>query len=172
MSDLSRLLGDVYGASSTPPDDDAATDATAPVATPALDDPPAPPVEAAAPGAGPAAPGWADEQVLDEAFAEWVPGPPADASAEERGMLADIEPAETVAEPVDIDAWLGTEVVDEDAEGAADQATEAFEAFVPPPEPTVDDEAQADADATWTRTSDDLLPRGRRGRRLSLSIRR
>jgi hypothetical protein len=170
VSDLSRLLGDVYGASSTPSDDVDAADATTPMPAPALDDPPAPPVEAA--GTGPAAPGWADEQVLDEAFAEWVPGPPADASAEERGMLADIEPAETVAEPIDIDAWLGTEVVDEDAEEAAGQATEAFEAFVPPPEPTVDDEAQADANAQWTRTSDDLLPRGRRGRRLSLSIRR
>jgi hypothetical protein len=172
VSDLSRLLGDVYGASSTPPDDVDAVDATAPMPAPAPDDPPAPPVEAA--GTGPAAPGWADEQVLDEAFAEWVPGPPPDASAEERGMLADVEPAETVAEPIDIDAWLGTEVVDDDAEGGADQATEAFEAFVPPPppEPMIDDDGPADADAPWTRTSDDLLPRGRRGRRLSLSLRR
>jgi hypothetical protein len=33
-----------------------------------------------------AAPEWADEQRLDEAFAEWTPGPPADAPAAEREM--------------------------------------------------------------------------------------
>ena len=136
MSDLSRLLGDVYEASTTPPSDDVdPADATTPTAPSAADDPPAPPVEAV--GEGPRAPGWADEQVLDEAFAEWVPGPPPDASAEERDMLADVEPAETVAEPIDIDAWLGGEVVDPDL--GTDEATEAFEAFAPGSAPTVDD---------------------------------
>ncbi len=176
MSDLSRLLGDVYGAS-TPSAEDAdvdPADPTAPTAvTAAADDPPAPPVESVGDLGGPAAPGWADEQVLDEAFAEWVPGPPPDASAEERGILDDVEPAETVAEAIDIDAWLGDDTETVAAAGVGTEErdiTEALEAFVPAPEPVVD--APAEADLRWTRTSDDLLPRGRRARRLSLSLRR
>jgi hypothetical protein len=159
VSDLSRLLGDVYGASTPSPADELdAADPTTPSAVPAADDPPGPPVEAAARTA-PAAPRWADEDVLDEAFAEWVPGPPPDASAEERGMLADVEPAERVAEPIDIDAWLGTDVDDEVR--FVDES--ASEAAAP-----VDEHA----DVPWTRTSDDLLPQVRRGRRLNLSLRR
>jgi len=178
VSDLSRLLGDVYGASSPPESEQEAADPTSPTAVPAAaDDPPAPHAEAAGPG--PAAPGWADEAVLDEAFAEWVPGPPADASAEERGMLAGVEPAETVAESIDIDAWLGPdeglddfEVVDGDDGGGVEaelDPTAPVEAYtMAPPEPEEHDEA----DPNWTRTSDDLLPRGRRGRRLTLTLRR
>jgi hypothetical protein len=175
VSDLSRLLGDVYGASSTPAEDLDAADATTPMAAPGPDDPPAAPVEAAEARRGPAAPGWADERVLDEAFAEWVPGPPPDASAEERGMLADVDPAETVAEPIDIDAWFDDELAGADADvdrarpGHATQDLGDFEAFVPEPEAAVEQDEPA---GPWTRTSDDLLPRGRRTRRLSLSIRR
>jgi hypothetical protein len=175
VSDLSRLLGDVYGASAPPPADDVeAADATTPTQVPAAaDDPPAPPVEQAPAdhGAEPVeqadpatastvAPGWADEQVLDEAFADWIPGPPEDASAEERGMLADVEPAETVAEPIDIDAWL---FQDPEATGPteAPAAVDASE--------TVDESPEEPAmTGPWTRASDDLLPRGRRGRRLQL----
>jgi hypothetical protein len=185
VSDLSRLLGDVYGASSPPEGEQEAVDPTAPAAgAAAADDPPAPPAEAAGPG--PAAPGWADDAVLDEAFAEWVPGPPADASAEERGMLADAEPDDTVAEAIDIDAWLGPdegladfEVVDadDDADTGGDDVVEAgldptapVEALTAaPPEP---EEEREERDPNWTRTSDDLLPRGRRGRRLTLTLRR
>jgi hypothetical protein len=178
VSDLSRLLGDVYGASTPPAEDVDAADPTTPTAAvpAAADDPPAPPVEDVDAGDSPAAPGWADEAVLDEAFAEWVPGPPSDAVAEERDILADVEPAEAVAEPIDIDAWLGPEAddatIDADAgpEGHGDElaATQRFEPFVPSPAP----EPLAQGEAGWTRTSDDLLPRGRRGRRLSLSLRR
>ena len=168
MSDLSRLLGDVYGASTPPAEDADVEDATAPTAAvPAADDPPAPPAEAVDAHRGAAAPVWADDAVLDEAFAEWVPGPPSDASAEERDILADVEPAEAVAEPIDIDAWLGPDAVDE-PEGDQLDATAPLEAFVPPPEP----EPPAELDGPWTRTHDDLLPRGRRSRRLSLSLRR
>jgi hypothetical protein len=175
VSDLSRLLGDVYGAAATPEGEQEAADPTTQTAFPAAaDDPPAPPAEAAGPG--PAAPGWADEAVLDEAFSEWVPGPPADASAEERGMLADVEPAETVAEPIDIDAWLGPDdgIHDLDAGSGADTEAELdptapVEALTAaPPEPEDHDER----DPNWTRTSDDLLPRSRRGRRLTLTLRR
>jgi hypothetical protein len=174
VSDLSRLLGDVYGASS----EDAAAD-----------DPPAPPVEAAEPTPSrPAAPGWADDDVLDEAFAEWVPGPTADADDEERDILADVEPVESVAEPVDIDAWLGPEPmqdlddIDARAEAPDVDATAGYNAFddefVPATEPGTDPGTEVGAqpamadDGAWRRESDDLLPRGRRTRRLSLSLRR
>lgn len=179
MSDLSRLLGDVYGASTPPAEDVDAADPTSPSAVPtAADDPPAPPVEDLNTGSGPAAPGWADEAVLDDAFADWVPGPPSDADAEERDILAGIEPAEAVAEEFDIDAWLGPdEAVDAAAEVEADAtvADEArYEAFVPTavePEPAPAPEPEPVVDAgPWTRGSDDLLPRGRRTRRLSLSL--
>jgi hypothetical protein len=173
VSDLSRLLGDVYGAS-TPPEGEVETTApTTPTAAPdAADDPPAPPVEAA--DAGPAAPGWADDAVLDEAFAEWVPGPPADASAEERGILADVEPAETVAEAIDIDAWLGPDdgFQDLDAGDGGEvelDPTAPVEALTTAP---TQHEAHEEHDPNWTRTSDDLLPPGRRGRRLTLTLRR
>ena len=180
MSDLSRLLGDVYGASTPPAEDAEVTEPTTPMAVPAAaDDPPAPPAEVVEPASRPAAPGWADDAVLDEAFAEWVPGPPSDADAQERDILADVEPAEAVAEPIDIDAWLGAEPVEEidqiddvdaidaDAEAADIDATTAFEDFVPSaPAPEV--RAVAEPEGAWSRESDDLLPRGRRGRRLSL----
>jgi len=188
VSDLSRLLGDVYGTSTPPAEDVDAADPTTPTAAvpAAADDPPAPPVEDVDAGHSSAAPGWADDAVLDEAFAEWVPGPPSDAVAEERDILADVEPADTVAEPIDIDAWLGPEADDDivdadaDAEASADAdamaeadelaATERFEAFVPPP--ASEPQPLAEGDAGWTRTSDDLLPRSRRSRRLSLTLRR
>jgi hypothetical protein len=172
VSDLSRLLGDVYGAS----EDAEATEPTTPMGAPAAaDDPPAPPVEAVEPGRSqPAAPGWADDAVLDEAFAEWVPGPPSDADAEERDILADVEPAEAVAEPIDIDAWLGPEPVEEldgvdevEAEAPEMDAT-AFDAFVPAAEPAPQVHPMTEVEGAWSRESDDLLPRGRRGRRLSL----
>jgi hypothetical protein len=90
-------------------------------------------------------------------------------------MLADVELAETVAEPIDIDAWLGTEVDDEvsfgdrfgvEATAPVDELTSA------PADPVADEHADADAHGPWTRTSDDLLPRARRGRRIGLSLRR
>ena len=181
MSDLSRLLGDVYGASTPPAEDAEVTEPTTPMAVPAAaDDPPAPLVETVEPGSRPAAPGWADDAVLDEAFADWVPGPPSDAHAEERGILADVEPAESVADSIDIDAWLGAEPVEEidqiddvdtidaAAETADIDATTAFEDFVPAAPPVPEVRAIPEPEGAWSRESDDLLPRGRRSRRLSL----
>src|SRR5687768_3770722 len=80
MSDLSRLLGDVYG----PEPETPATDEKAPVDAP----PGAEPAQATTLSG--ALPAWAEETVLDEAFANWVPGPPTDASGAERGMLSDL----------------------------------------------------------------------------------
>ena len=54
MSDLSRLLYDVYG------DHGASADVAPPAPTPALT----------------GVPDWAMDSVLDEAFADWVPGSP------------------------------------------------------------------------------------------------
>src|SRR5207237_3710539 len=73
MPDLSNLLGAVYGDSPTSerdPEDEAHV-----------------PHEPAATQRGPAVPDWADDEHLDAAFAQWKPGPAADASAAERDVL-------------------------------------------------------------------------------------
>ena len=62
MPDLSEMLGAVYGGA-----DESTKD------------------EPAEPAGGPA---WADDDHLDRAFAEWTPGPGADAPAAERSMFA------------------------------------------------------------------------------------
>lgn len=74
MSDLSRLLDDVYS--------------TGPAS------PPAAPPPAPAPAAEPDLP-WATDESMDEAFADWVPGPGADAPQAERDLfeLADVDDA-------------------------------------------------------------------------------
>jgi len=53
MSDLSRLLEDVYAGETAP-----------------------------------SPPAWSSDEALDDAFASWVPGPPAEASAAERAFAA------------------------------------------------------------------------------------
>ena len=133
MSDLSRLLGDVYGTPTEEP---------------------------------PAAPDWADESVLDEAFADWVPGPPTDAPAAERAALSDlasfdaaetafptsaVEPPTTLAEALPIEAeWFFEAPTTEPLAAAAVVDLPAEEQ----PETAI---------APWQRTDDDLLPaRGRR----------
>src|SRR4051812_9536605 len=69
MSDLSRMLDDLYA---LPEDGDVVTDDT--------------PTEAPT-----KAPAWASAEALDEAFSSWVPGQPDGASAFERSMLDDVE---------------------------------------------------------------------------------
>jgi len=71
MSDLSRLLGDVYNPDTPEHESGDGDGERVPVTTTAL-------------------PEWADEAVLDEAFSNWVPGPPADAPKVERSMLSDL----------------------------------------------------------------------------------
>jgi hypothetical protein len=131
MSDLSRLLGDVYGTSSAPEEDQppAEEDATGPVL-------PAPERTAGV------LPGWADETALDEAFADWVPGPPSDAPAAERQV---VEGAAVPAADFDTAAWF----LDEPAHPPAPSATDL--------------EAVPAGPRHWVRADDDILPtRGRR----------
>jgi hypothetical protein len=100
MADLSNLLGNVYG-------DDADGE---PVA--------AEPVAAHRDGAPPAleatgrAPAWADESVLDAAFANWTPGPPLDAPAAERAVFSPaVDPASAPPLPDDLAAALSAALV-------------------------------------------------------------
>ena len=85
MPDLSNLLGAVYGESpksERDPEDEAHV-----------------PHEPAATQRGPAVPDWADDEHLDAAFAQWKPGPAADASAAERDVLdAADDPAPPLAD--------------------------------------------------------------------------
>lgn len=93
MADLSDMLGDVYG-------DDAEGERVAP-----------------APGArhgdgSPPAPAWAEESVLDAAFANWTPGPPLDAPAAERDVFAPhVDPASAAPLPDDLAAALSAALV-------------------------------------------------------------
>ncbi|MDQ3570758.1 MAG: hypothetical protein M3396_09110 [Actinomycetota bacterium] len=125
--DLSKMLGDLYEA-----DEDDPSPSTPPPANQLL-------------GAGP---DWADEAILDQAFASWTPGPPASAPAAERKMaelvannLHNLEPAAPVVPLVALEAV----------------PVEPVEPVEPRP---------------WTKTDDDVLPRrrggGRRGGLLSL----
>jgi hypothetical protein len=160
MSDLSRLLGDVYGSGPAPEDHDGGEPApesnegvteedttehatvSAPASTPPAERPLDPALD------------WADETALDEAFASWVPGPSADAPAAERRLM-------------------GGQV----AEGGGDEAEAAPDAPPPPAEwlfegdqpgaevvPPVSQEPEHVR--LWTRSDDDILPvRARRRRR-------
>lgn len=161
MSDLSRLLGDVYG--SGPVQDRAVDTVTdeAPAETSPLAELPA----------------WSDDAVLDEAFADWVPGPPSSAPAAERNALTELaaapEPEAEADEAPDLeaDAELDLPVAESLAEALPVEAEWFFD--VPAddePEPVVaepvlrldDDEALV----PWQRTDDDLLPaKGRRRKR-------
>jgi hypothetical protein len=140
VSDLSRLLGDVYG-----------TDAVEDHVVEAV-----PAQELAGELAGADLPAWADEALLDEAFADWVPGPPSDAPAAERDALTALatEPTEavlplpeTLAEALPVEAeWF----FDVPAETPA--TVGAVE-----PAPVVDLDADAPL-VPWQRADDDLLP--------------
>ena len=80
MPDLSNLLGAVYGdgesSSDRDPQDEAHVER-----------------EPAASERGPKVPDWADDDHLDAAFAEWKPGPAADASPAEHAFVQDTDDA-------------------------------------------------------------------------------
>jgi hypothetical protein len=90
MADLSNLLGDVYG-----------------------DDPDGQPA-AHEPATLDRTPEWADESVLDAAFANWVPGPPPDAPAAERAVFDSrpVDPASAAPLPDDLAAALSAALVE------------------------------------------------------------
>ena len=167
MSDLSRLLGDVYGSGPATEDqneDGAPTVPLAPDATDSTDVGDGTPAMAAAPPARlelseePAL-DWADETTLDQAFASWVPGPAADAPAAERRLMGD-EDLDLDPDPSpDPDATVAVEAP------LPPSAEWLFEDGPPPPEvgaPTPGAPAEVRA---WTRSDDDILPAGSRRRR-------
>ena len=117
MADLSDMLGDVYG-------DDANGEPAAPEPPAQHRDGPLPAPEATsrtpeatsrarpAPEATSTAPAWADESVLDAAFANWTPGPPLDAPAAERDVFAPhVDPASAAPLPDDLAAALSAALV-------------------------------------------------------------
>jgi hypothetical protein len=151
------MLGNVYG------DDAPANDAPADDAPATFDE--AVPLRAVA-----KLPEWADEDVLDQAFAQWVPGPPADAPAAERSMLTELATDTPVSAPV--------------AAVAAATSINGFDDLDTSPlddlyQPMIDPElAEATAQSAvehalsrgWQRGDDDILPvkGGGKSRRLAL----
>jgi hypothetical protein len=116
MSDLSKVLGDLYEA----------------------DAPAAPAYQATAPA-------WADEARLDEAFAQWTPGPPADAPAAER------EFAPVARLDDDIAANLSAALVADEQDGTT--PWEEVEALAPSVAPAPPVQVPA-----WRRADDDIFP--------------
>ncbi|MBV9410921.1 MAG: hypothetical protein JO148_04955, partial [Acidimicrobiia bacterium] len=110
MPDLSNLLGAVYGDGPSKPARDADDEAHVEH-------------EPAAADRSPAVPDWADDEHLDAAFAEWKPGPPADASPTEHAFVmdADDDPAPPLAD--DLAAALSEALVA--ASGTADDTDTA-----------------------------------------------
>lgn len=125
----------------------------------------------------PTAPEWADDAHLDEAFANWTPGPPPEAPAAEHEMAAHGVP--TSYHPIDDDlaaaltqalssdtvypepVFAGHEVAEDDED--EDEPTVAYEpapvAFEPEPRP-------APVLLAWSRGDDDVLPAGQRRKSL------
>jgi hypothetical protein len=145
MSDLSRLLGDVYNS-----------------------------------GPQGAEPPWSSDTALDDAFADWVPGPPADASPAERSFLPDDDADEQIEALLEQAARFAPLVEELDEVGEVHEVEELAvdEVDEPSPfeasEPVESMEAPAPIDPTfvaplpvqaWSREDDDILPGGRHRRR-------
>ena len=141
MSDLARMLGNVYG-------DDA------PVA-----DAPATFDEAVPTRAVAKLPEWADEDVLDEAFAHWVPGPPSDAPAVERSMLTELATdslSPVPAAPAPITAAFTPPVVDIDESPLDDLYRPMIDPLLA--EVTAQSAVEHAMSRGWQRADDDILP--------------
>lgn len=121
----------------------------------------------------PGAPEWADEAHLDEAFADWTPGPPPEAPAVEHEMAAhdeashariddDLAAALTQAlssTPINPDPVFA----DHDVAVEAVVEVEPAVAVDPEPEPV---EPEPVAVYNWARGDDDVLPAGKARRGL------
>ena len=83
MSDLSRMLDDLYALPDADSDSDVVTDET--------------PTRA---------PSWSSAEALDEAFASWVPGEADGTTAFERSLVADAPATLADALHVDVGDWL------------------------------------------------------------------
>jgi len=150
MSDLSRMLDDLYARPgddtlvTTPPEEDGFLSAV-PAEDTFADALPEEDTFGSVIEEAPArAPLWASTDALDEAFASWVPGEPDGATAFERSLLAETEPAPTeTAAAVDehVEQWL--------VESEPERELEPVAALV----------------STWSPSDDDILPARRRGSR-------
>lgn len=143
MGDLSELLGDLYGTYGSP-------------------DPDGPPVRHEPPAHERAPlPDWADDDELDRAFAGWQPGPPPEAPAAERNVLADalsealLMPdvdQRPLPAPVPVESAFAPEPVD-DARTAEDEAVDLLLALQPaqlaPPAPPAAPEIELDEPAAF-----------------------
>jgi hypothetical protein len=128
MPDLSNLLGAVYGdgptSTGTDPEDEAHVEK-----------------EPAAAERDPAVPDWADDDHLDAAFAQWKPGPSADASAVERAFVNDADDDHPPPLADDLAAALSEALV-----AAADPDDSAETAHGPQAAPRFDFSMQDDED--------------------------
>ncbi|HVF73433.1 MAG TPA: hypothetical protein VM938_00185 [Acidimicrobiales bacterium] len=95
-------------------------------------------------------PEWADEAHLDQAFANWTPGPPADAPAAEREMAAHVDPTSRRRIDDDLASALTEALSAAPAEPEPDLAELIAEIPAAPvaPEPV----------RSWSRGDDDVLP--------------
>jgi hypothetical protein len=189
MSDLSRLLGDVYHKE--------IDDSTEPEAPPVDETWSQEQVDMLAPEPEEAAPTyslddewsmvqaeeleggaeWADDDTLDEAFADWTPGP--DGAAHDLEYFTDTDDADQFELAADEyeDETVDHFVIDEDDAFAVEDEDDEAEVYETTGEVTEIDwtaeepgyltEAPVEA-APWRRGDDDLLPRSggrRRGRK-------
>jgi hypothetical protein len=159
MSDLSKVLGDLYGG------DDADH---------------RPSVAPARNFRDAAAPEWADDDRLDQAFENWTPGPPPEAPAAEHDISSYVIDAPAVP-PAQLDddlaatlgqalAYAGSDNADPEVPFASadDPAAASFGMVTPAPAPAPAPALPADIAAElpalptpagrWERSSDDILP--------------
>lgn len=90
-------------------------------------------------------PEWADDAHLDQVFAGWTPGPPADAPAAEREMAAHVEPTRRR--------------IDDDLASALTQALTANPIAPEPLFAEQGDTEQVDDELTHTQVADLAAPR-------------
>lgn len=151
MSDLSRVLGDLYG-DNEPTNEPSTYRATAPE--------------------------WATDERLDEAFASWTPGPPADAHAAEREMSemsvvvdAPVLPAAHLDE--DLAATLSAALVDAGRDNEVEFPVASAPSYSlptyddkplpvePEPAPVAEEYVPAPSPVPtrpWSRLDDDIFP--------------
>jgi hypothetical protein len=105
MSDLSRMLDDLYAMPGTDVDDGFTAAPTK-------------------------APDWSSDEALDEVFSSWVPGPTDDVTATQRSLVADAA-TEPLTMPPAVDSWLLETAPEPEPEPAVDDVEERPLALVP-----------------------------------------
>lgn len=112
-------------------------------------------------------PDWADEGVLDAAFADWVPGPPSTAPAAERSMLTDLATGGESPADVQLPDLTPAPAV----EPEATEAEAPTSATAPVVEPAQQQPAEPTPGRRWHREDDDILPARSRVPRTSFRLR-